>query len=140
MFKFRLIEKCWQDASYCKEADVDFLLEENDWNDFSYLTTYHLHVTRKRATDSNGTVYLGAISIMKAGQKELEKYLLREMPRGRKVFGNLPEGFFSITFSLDIYKGLAQYFNKEEENRICFVPTSKTYFPVSRKLGGHSAA
>ncbi len=119
MLKFRLIEKCWQDASYYKEADVDFLLEENDWNDFSYLTTYHLHVTKKRATDSKGAVYLGAISIMKAGQKELEKYLLREMLRGRKVFENLPEGFFSITFSLDIYKGLAQYFNKEE--RLAFI-------------------
>lgn len=140
MLKFRLIEKCRQDAYYYKETDVDFLLEENDWNDFSYLTTYHLHVTQKRTIDSNGAVCLGAISIMKTGQKKLEKYLLREMPRGRKVFGNLPEGFFSITFSLDIYKGLARYFNQKEENRICFVPTSKTYFPVSQKLGGYSVA
>ena len=36
MLAFRLISKCWQNASYYKKTDVDFLVEENDWNDYNY--------------------------------------------------------------------------------------------------------
>lgn len=114
MLTTRLMKKCWQDASDYTEQDVDFLLEENDWNDFSYYTTYHLHITRKRVTQSQGAVYLGAIYIMKLGQRENERNLVRESLRGKEKFHELPQDFYSIIFSIDVYKGLARYLKKEE--------------------------
>lgn len=114
MLTTRLIKKCWQDASNYTEKDVDFLLEENDWNDFSYYTTYHLHITRRQATQSEGAVYLGSILIMKLGQKEAECNLVRMDLKREEIFHELPQGFYSITFSIDVYKGLARYLTKEE--------------------------
>ncbi|WP_195533684.1 AAA family ATPase [Bacteroides finegoldii] len=114
MLTFRLIKKCWQDASYYKQQDMDFLLEENDWNDYHYYTTYHLHVTCKRATQSKGAIYLGPIQIMKLGQEKEESELLRAELKGKDIFQKLPENFFSMTFSIDTYKGLARYLNDEE--------------------------
>lgn len=114
MLTFRLIKKCWQDASYYKQQDMDFLLEENDWNDYHYYTTYHLHVTCKRATRSKGAIYLGPIQIMKLGQEKEESELLRAELKGKDIFQKLPENFFSMTFSIDTYKGLARYLNDEE--------------------------
>lgn len=114
MLTFRLIEKCWQDASYYKNNDVDFLLEENDWNDYSYYTAYHLHITRKRVPKSEGAVYLGSIHIMKKGQRKNESELIKDALKPKVTFSVLPDGFYSITFSIDLYKGLAHYLAKDE--------------------------
>ena len=118
MLSYCLIKKCFQDASHIRRTDVDFLLEENDWNDYSFYTTYHLHITPKRFKESKGAVYCGSINIMKIGQKEGERYLLRTyFNKGVNYsvpFSALPKGFYSITFSLDLYKVLSLYLNEEE--------------------------
>lgn len=121
MLTTRLIRKCWQDASSHKEDDVDFLLEENDWNDFSYYTTYHLHITRKRATQEQGAIYLGSIHIMRHEQQEREDSLLYKVLGGYKEFHSLPDGFYSMSFSIDVYKGLARYLSDDERKE--FVET-----------------
>lgn len=121
MLTTRLIRKWWQDASSHKEDDVDFLLEENDWNDFSYYTTYHLHITRKRATQEQGAIYLGSIHIMRHEQQEREDSLLYKVLGGYKEFHSLPKDFYSMTFSIDVYKGLARYLSDEERKE--FVET-----------------
>lgn len=43
--KFKLIEKCYQNARYVESDDADFLIEEDGWKDFSYYVRYHLHAT-----------------------------------------------------------------------------------------------
>ena len=114
MLTFRLISKCWQDASYYKDTDVDFLVEENDWNDYAYYTTYHLHGTRKRFRNDAGARYIGYLQIMKLGQLVDKQYILRTALGGKETFKQLPEDFYSITFSIDVYKGLAQCLSLEE--------------------------
>lgn len=38
-YVFQIIDKCFQDASHIDvDSDVDFLLEESDWNDYGYMT------------------------------------------------------------------------------------------------------
>lgn len=119
MLTFRLISKCWQNASYYKKTDVDFLVEENDWNDYNYYTSYHLHVTRKRNLNDIGARYLGYIQIMKLGQTVNKQNILREALNGKETFERLPKDFYSITFSTDVFKGLAQYLSiKEREEFI----------------------
>ena len=45
-YLFQIIGKCMQDARSVKpNDDVDFLLEENDWNDYGYVTMYYVHAT-----------------------------------------------------------------------------------------------
>lgn len=40
-YVFQIIDKCFQDASHIDvDSDVDFLLEESDWNDYGYMTLY----------------------------------------------------------------------------------------------------
>lgn len=115
--KFRRIDKCWQDASNHKETDVDFLLEENNWNDYGYTTMYHLHATAKLTGGS--TVYLGALRIMRKDQKYNEMYLLDELFHDH-AFTCLPEEFISLSMDIDLYMGLNRWLTNVED-RIEFV-------------------
>lgn len=115
MLSFKLISKCFQESHYPND-DVDFLIEENDWNDFSYYTTYHLHATKKLTRDK--VEYLGPFNIIKTGQIEGERYLLRKI-FGDTPFNSLPDGFVSISFSVDLYKAL--YLLLDKENRSVFI-------------------
>ena len=63
--KFRLIGKCYQDATNIDADDADFLIEEDGWNDYSFHVMYHLHATHRLT--NNGNAYLGYIKIMKVG-------------------------------------------------------------------------
>ena len=102
--EFKIIEKCFQDASQKTGNDADFYLEENNWNDYYYYVLYHLHAT-KRITGSQN-LFLGDIRIMKAGQQKDEKYLLRKQ-LGTEVFCELPETFVSISFDYKLYEWLS---------------------------------
>lgn len=62
--KIKLIDVCFQDATRLSGTDADFYLEMDDWNDFGYCTTYHLHAT-KRLTKTGKNTYLGSINILK---------------------------------------------------------------------------
>lgn len=44
---FQIIENCFQDArDVAIRKDVDFLVEENDWNDYGYITYYSIQVSQ----------------------------------------------------------------------------------------------
>lgn len=63
---FRRIDKCWQNAEGHTETDVAFFLEENNWDDFGYTTTYHLHSSA--LLTGGKPEYLGGLRIMHKGQ------------------------------------------------------------------------
>ena len=67
-FKFKIIDKCWQDASDVPAGDADFLLEKDGWNDLGYHVLYHLHATG--LITGKGNEYLGSIRIMKKGDRK----------------------------------------------------------------------
>ena len=39
MLKFKLIDKCWQNAVGESTDGADFFLEKNEWDDYGYHTT-----------------------------------------------------------------------------------------------------
>lgn len=51
MLKFKLIDKCWQEATGVSSDDADFFLEKNEWDDYGYHTMYHLHATNKLTSE-----------------------------------------------------------------------------------------
>lgn len=114
-FKFRLIKKCFQDAKGIEYGDADFLLEENDWNDYGFYVTYHLHATPNLT--KKGTVYLGYIKIMKRGQELGEYDLLRRVFQHSLEFSELPQDFVSLSQSLDVYEGLNQYLTGDQKRQ-----------------------
>ena len=113
-FEFRVIDKCYQNASGYSGRDADFYLEEDGWNDFQYHVMYHLHATKRLTGDEN--VYLGYLRIMKSGQEKGDIYLLRRV-LGDNAFTELPEGFVSLTFAMSVYKGLNRYIEDPEERK-----------------------
>lgn len=103
MFKFKIIQKCFQDASNLDGNDADFYLEQNDWNDKDYYVLYHLHATKRLTKDKN--IHLGSFRIMRKGQEKQQKYLLASIFRDT-VFEELPEDFVSVCFEKDVYDWL----------------------------------
>lgn len=117
--KFKLIDVCFQNASSCSGTDADFYIEMDDWNDYNYFTTYHLHATKKLTKTKN--VYLGSISILKKGQKEGESRLLANAIKNGMLsnpFEKLPDGYCSISFSLDLYRGLYKFLDNRRRQKI----------------------
>lgn len=110
--KFRRIDKCWQNADRHSDTDVAFLLEENDWDDFGYQTTYHLHASKQLTKGK--PEYLGALRIMKKGQSTTDAYLLDHLYKN-KAFTELPEDFVSLSMDVDLYMGINRYLETKEE-------------------------
>lgn len=110
--KFRRIDKCWQNADMHSDTDVAFLLEENDWDDFGYQTTYHLHASKQLTKGK--PEYLGALRIMKKGQSTTDAYLLDHLYKN-KAFTELPEDFVSLSMDVDLYMGINRYLETKEE-------------------------
>lgn len=106
MLTFKIIQKCYQDASSLPGDDVDFYIELDAWDDYTYHVLYHLHAT-KRLTGA-GNEYLGYIKFMHPGQTNAEIYAL-EKRMGEKPFTEVPEDFVGLTFSMDVYRGLNRY-------------------------------
>lgn len=114
--KIKLIDVCFQDATRLSGTDADFYLEMDDWNDFSYCTTYHLHAT-KRLTKTGKNTYLGSINILKKGQKEHDSRLLNKEIKAGKLanpFEKLPNDYCAISFSLELYRGLYKYLTSKQ--------------------------
>lgn len=117
-FKFKIIDVCYQNAMDKPADNADFFLEQDDWNDFSFHTTYHLHATANLTKKNN--VYLGPIKILKIGQKEFENRILaNELKKSNQgmVIETLPSNYYSISFSLELYRGLQRYLNEAERMR-----------------------
>lgn len=104
--KIKLIDVCYQDATDLPGTDADFYLEMDDWNDYSYYTTYHLHATKLLTKTKN--TYLGSVNILKKGQCEGESRLLANEIKAGKLtnpFEKLPNDYCAISFSLELYLG-----------------------------------
>lgn len=114
--KFKIIEKCWQDASGIPAGDADFLLEKDDWNDYFFHVMYHLHATNKWT--KNGNQYLGSIRIMKKGQQERDVFIL-ERDLGSKNFTEVPQDYVSLSSSIELYEGLSRLLTQDE--RLAFI-------------------
>lgn len=112
-FVFRLINKCYQDASNVEYGNAHFLIEENDWNDYGFYVTYHLHATP--LITSKKTEYLGYIKIMRKGQSAAESYLLEKVLGGYKEFNGLPDNFVSLTQSTEVFDGLNALLTGEQK-------------------------
>ena len=110
--KFRRIEKCWQNADRYNDTDVTFLLEENDWDDYGYQTTYNLHASKQLTKGS--PEYLGTLRIMQKGQSTDDSYLLKQIFKN-KAFGELPEDFVSVSMDVDLYMGINRYLDNKED-------------------------
>lgn len=132
--KFKLIRKCYQDASDVDADGADFLIEEDGWNDYYYHVMYHLHATSQLT--GSGNVYLGYIKIMKVGQEKHENELLRRALGKNLIFESLPEDFVSLTTSVDLYQSLYRLLNSDrrkefvKQMRMIFTPNSPYYNDV----------
>lgn len=123
---YKLIRVCYQDATDHDTGDTDFMLEVDNWNDFSFHTTYHLHASKKLT--QKVTTYLGSMHIFKYGQKEMEGPLVKDVVRDYgRVFTQLPEDFYTISFSLDLFKSASQLLKTQEE-RLEFVQSLNFIF------------
>lgn len=113
---FKVIENCYQNAVGQDDPQVDFLLELDRWNDFSFRTTYHLHAT-SRLTKEN-IRYLGSIKIMKKGQTTADSSVLWILYEEQNfLFAQLPENFVSISFSLELYQAIAHLLESKEKRQ-----------------------
>ncbi len=111
MFIFKIIQKCYQNASSLPGDDADFYIELDAWDDYTYHVLYHLHATKRLTGTANE--YLGYIKFMHPGQTSMEIYAL-EKRMGDKPFTEVPEDFVSLTFSMEVYRGLNRYVQDTE--------------------------
>ena len=111
MFTFKIIQKCYQDASSLPGDDADFYIELDAWDDYSYHVLYHLHATKRLTGTLNE--YLGYIKFMHPGQAKGEIFAL-EKRMGDIPFSRVPEDFVSLTFSISVYRGLNRYVQDTE--------------------------
>lgn len=82
--------------------DALFFLEEDNWNDYGYYTTYNLHAS-KGLIDEKRPSLIGHLKILKKGQKIGESYLIN-----RGTFNSLGEDYCSLGGNLDYYQRLAE--------------------------------
>lgn len=130
--RFRVIPVSYQDATKHDKADVEFYVETDYWNDYGYCTTYHLHASK--LLTGNKTTYLGAMNIMKVGQTTNDVNLLGQIfsPTGG-VFSELPEDYFMVSFSLELFKGISLLLKTRDE-RMLFMKSLNVMFDSSHPL------
>ncbi len=114
---FKVIPVCYQNAEGYDEEETEFLLEYDNWDDFHYKTTYHLHASRRLTGDK--TRYLGSINIMRIGQQKGEHDLLRGIfYETSNIFTELPDDFISVSFSQELYQGVSVLLKSIEERKL----------------------
>lgn len=116
--KFKIIEVCYQNPTSYSDEGADFFLEQDDWNDYWYYTTYHLHATPKLT--GTKSQYLGVIKILKLGQQGNQNRVLQKdlkIENRSLIFSELPEDYYSISFSLDLYQGLAKLLSESQRKQ-----------------------
>lgn len=78
--------------------DTAFALQQDNWNDFSFRTLYHLY---RRQSDSNSTpTLIGPVKILRRGQTDSDDIQIRA------PFEQLDDRFCSVGTSLDYYQRL----------------------------------
>lgn len=81
-----------------KRMETRFALQQDDWNDYSFRTLYHLHF--RHGTDETDVTYVGGVKILKKGQTAGGPQLIQ------KPFNKLSENWVSVGTSLDYYQRL----------------------------------
>jgi ABC-type lipoprotein export system ATPase subunit len=87
-------------GNYPQEAF--FYLEKDSWNDFGFLTTYHLHVSGELTEDGQAAL-IGFLRILRKDQTDRDPSQLKQGPLNR-----LGEDFCSMSNSLDYYERISQ--------------------------------
>lgn len=80
------------------KSDSLFALQQDDWNDYSYHTLYHL-CYRQKSEEPNVVTYIGSVKTLKRGQTTGPRLI-------KKLFTQLGEGWVSVGTSLDCYQRL----------------------------------
>lgn len=123
--KFKVIDVCYQDASSVPAGTADFFLEEDNWNDFGFRTSYHLHATSN--ITKGGNRHLGPINVMKKGQTiDDSSILTKEFKNQKYCFNRLPDNYCSISFSNELYLQLSKLL--DEERRKIFAESLRMVF------------
>lgn len=85
-----------------------FALQQDNWNDFSFQTLYHLH---HKGRGSKGTItYIGGVKILKKGQRASDPLLIQ------KPFTRLSENWVSVGTSLDYYQRLNELTKRDRSS------------------------
>ena len=112
--KFKVINICYQNAEGIEAGGADFFLEEDNWNDFGFRTTYHVHATSNITAAKNR--YLGDMNVMKKGQTVDDASILtRQFKDNNFYFDKLPINFCSISFSSDLYLQLNKLLTNDQK-------------------------
>ncbi|MFJ5440988.1 ATP-binding protein [Pectobacterium sp. CHL-2024] len=80
------------------ESDSMFALQQDDWNDYSYQTLYHLYY-RPEAKEPEAVTYIGGVKILKKGQTTGARLI-------KEPFNQLGDSWVSVGTSLDYYQRL----------------------------------
>lgn len=83
------------------DLQYDFIIQQDDWNDYSYATMYHLYLGGKHSPDKE-VLYIGSLKIIKKGQVNDNK---KSVSPGE--FLGLDNDFCSVGGTLDYYERLA---------------------------------
>lgn len=97
--------------SPANSTDYEIILQRDDWNDYSYITKYHLYLTKK-LTGSDEIEYVGAVKIIKKGQVADYSYMVE-----LGELSSLSSEYCSVGQSLDYYTRLSKL-NNEVRNAI----------------------
>lgn len=81
-----------------KRMTGKFSLQQDDWNDYSFRTLYHLHY--KHGEQPTDVTFIGSVKILKLGQSTKDNLLLQE------PFTELSFDYISVGTSLDYYQRL----------------------------------
>jgi len=79
------------------EIETRFALQQDDWNDYSFRTLYHLYYRSSRS--GSIVTYIGGVKILKMGQKPGPLLI-------NKPFNKLSKNWISVGTSLDYYQRL----------------------------------
>ena len=83
---------------HLKQIDTLFALQQDNWNDFSFQTLYHLYY-RKSGVEPD-VVYVGPVKILRRGQTSNDPILIQD------PFESLGDEFVSVGNSLEYYQRL----------------------------------
>lgn len=97
--------------SPANSAEYEIILQRDDWNDYSYITKYHLYLTKK-LTGSDEIEYVGSVKIIKKGQVADNSYMVE-----LGELSSLSSEYCSVGQSLDYYTRLSKL-NNEVRNGI----------------------
>lgn len=119
MFLFKVVP--WRNNKLTDEdTNASFILESDNWNDYSYHTLYHIHIGGQLLGEGKSD-YLGSVKILKKGQKESQYNLVPTS------FNYLGSDFCSFCSSLDYFEKLNRYLSKADRKELMIALKDITY-------------